>query len=323
MAKLRRFSGTPVAEGVRLEVGKYTIFAVRNEDKDISVRVRREPRMFLRACMRIPFVRGAARLIRDVFRFLDGLGESAELNPQRPVRGTEPEQVVASFLHIRSQTIATLLSGIMIIVIGIACLYAAPAGAQVLFEGAFSLSRNQLNLMVAIVRIAGLLAAVGLVGRLRVFKRLLMYKGAINKVINCYEYQGDVSIKSASHFPIQTRRSEPIFLICVLSISFLLFPLIRPCNIFLTALLRVLILLAVAAVFNEPFVALEEARPTLPVRIVRAPLDLLQHMTTLEPHPQMLEVAVCAFDAAMGKVGGKAETEVTSNDHIRVDEERD
>ena len=323
MAKLRRFSGTPVAEGVRLEVGKYTIFAVRNEEKDISVRVRREPRMFLRACMRIPFIRGIARLIRDVFRFFDGLGESAELRPQRPVRGSGPEQAVASFLHISPQTIATLLSGILIAVIGVACLYAAPAGAQVLFEGAFPLSRNGLNLLVAIVRIAGLLAAVGLIGRLRVFKRLLMYKGAINKVINCYERHGDVSIKSAARFPIHTRRSEPVFLICVLSISFLLFPLIRPCGAVLTALLRVLILLAVAAIFNEPYIALEEARPTLSVRIARTPIDLLQHMTTLEPHPQMLEVAVCAFDAAMGKVGSEAETEVTSDDHLGMDEERD
>ena len=323
MAKLRRFSATPVAEGVRLEVGKYTVFAVRNVEKDISVRVRREPRMLLRTCMRIPFIRGAARLIRDVLRFFDGLGESAELRPQRPVRGTRPERAVASFLHIRPQTIATLLSALMILVIAATCLYAAPAGAEILFENSFSLSRSALNLAVAAVRIVGLLAAVGLIGRLRVFKRLLMYKGAINKVINCYERRDDVNIQSVAQYPIHTRRSEPAFLICVLSISFLLFPLIRPYNPALTALLRVLILLAVAAVLNEPFSALEEARPTLPVRIARAPIDLLQHMTTLEPHPQMLEVAVCAFDAAMGKVGKEAETEVTSNDHFGMDEERD
>ena len=323
MAKLRRFSATPVAEGVRLEVGKYTVFAVRNEDRDISVRVRREPRVFLRACMRIPFMRGSVRLIRDVLRFFDGLGESAELRPRRPVRGTAPEQKIAAALRIRSQTIATLVSAILILAIAAVCLYAAPAGMEAFLLNHFALSRAALNLTVSIARIFGLLVAVGFVGRLRVFKRLLMYKGAINKVINCYECREDVNIENIASYPIHTRRSEPAFLICALSIAFLLFPLIKPHGLVLTAALRILVLLAVAAVLNEPFSALEEAKLTLPVRIARAPIDLLQHMTTLEPHPQMLEVAVCAFNAAMGKESVAAETEVTSNDHRGMDEARD
>ena len=80
MAKLKRFGGTPVSEGVRLEVGKYTIFAVRNSARDISVRMRREPRKLLKVCMQVPFLRGATRLIRDIMRFLDGLGEAAARN---------------------------------------------------------------------------------------------------------------------------------------------------------------------------------------------------------------------------------------------------
>ena len=72
MAKLKRFGGTPVSEGVRLEVGKYTVFAVRNANRDISVRMRREPRKLLKMCMHVPFLRGITRLIRDIVRFLDG-----------------------------------------------------------------------------------------------------------------------------------------------------------------------------------------------------------------------------------------------------------
>ena len=323
MAKLRRFSATPVAEGVRLEVGKYTVFAVRNEEKDISIRMRREPRKLLRACMRVPFIRGAARLLRDVVRFFDGLGESAELRPQRPVRGAAPERFIASILHIRPQSLATLLSAILIPIIAVICLYAAPEGAKLLFMNHFTLSRTALSLAVAGVRVAGLLIAVGCVGRLRVFKRLLMYKGAINKVINCYECRDTVTAENVADYPIHTRRSESAFLICVACISLLLFPLIRPYSLAITALLRVAVMLAVAAVLNEPFSALEEAKLTLPVRIVRAPIDLLQHMTTLEPHPQMLEVAVCAFDAAMGKAASEAETEVTPDDHFGMDQTRD
>ena len=323
MAKLRHFSATPVAEGVRLEVGKYTVFAVRNEEKDISVRMRREPRRLLRACLRIPFLRGAVRLIRDVLRFFDGLSESAELNPQRPVRGTAPEQAIASILHIRPQTIVTLISALLIPIIAAICLYAAPEGVKLLLQNHFALTSIQLGLATAAVRVAGLFAAVGIVGRLRVFRRLLMYKGAINKVINCYESHIPVTAADAVDFPICTRRSESAFLLVVLGVSLMLFPLIPHYGIAITALARILVILAVAAAINEPFAALENAKRSSIVRILRAPIDLLQHMTALEPHPQMLEVAVCAFDAAMGNAGSKAETEVTPDDNIGMDEERD
>ena len=99
MAKLKRFSGTPVSEGVRIEVGKYTVFAVRNEDKDISVRIRREPRKALRTLMRIPLLRGITRLLRDIYRFFDGMNESAELHPQKAVQGGTFTRKTAKFLH--------------------------------------------------------------------------------------------------------------------------------------------------------------------------------------------------------------------------------
>ena len=301
MAKLKRFGGTPVSEGVRLEVGKYTVFAVRNTQGDISVRMRREPRKFLRMCMRVPFLRGAIRLIRDIIRFLDGLGEAAELNPHRAVRGTKAERSVARAFSIHPQSIATLLSGLLIPIIAFGCLFAAPKGAEMFFRDYLSPTRTQLNWMVCAVRIVSVLLGIGLVCRLRVVNRLCMYKGAINKVTNCYECRDKISIENAAAYPIITRRSEPVFLMGVLILSLIGFTFIRADGILLTAVARVLIVLSVAAIFNEPYSALESADMTLPVCITRAPMDLMQHITVLDPTEQMLEVAVCAFQAALGE----------------------
>lgn len=301
MAKLRRFSGTPVSEGVRLEVGKYTVFAVRNAQKDISVRMRREPRKLLRTCMRIPFLRGVTRLLRDIIRLFDGLSESSELNPQRPVRGTRAERSIARVLKAHPQTIVSWVSAILIVLILFAGLYAAPEGAEALLQDRFTLSRPQLNGIVCAVRILGALVAIAAIGRLRVVRRLLMYKGAINKVINCYECREAISAENAARYPIHTRRSEAAFLICVMILSMIFFSWVHTSSVLLTLAIRVVILLSVAAVFNEPFSALEAADMTLPVRIARTPIDLLQHILTLEPHSQMLEVAVCAFEAVLAE----------------------
>lgn len=308
MAKRKHFGGAPVSEGVRLEVGKYTVFAVRKADKDIAVRLRREPREFLRLMMRIPFLRGATRLVRDVYRFFDGLAESAEFKPQKVVRGTAAERAVARALHVHPQSIVTLTSALAMLLIGFICLFAAPLGLEALLAST-TLTRAWVNGLVCALRAAGFLAAIGLCGRLRVFKRLLMYRCAINMTTNCYECGGRLTPENAASYPRYARRSEAAFLISVLLISLVLFSLARIDNLLLAVALRLLTILAVAAVLNEPFSALEVAELNWATRILRTPIDLFQHMTTAEPHPQMLELTVCAFKAALGELG-EADAEI-------------
>lgn len=307
MAKRKHFGGTPVSEGVRLEVGKYTVFAVRKADKDIAMRMRREPREFLRIMMRIPFLRGATRLVRDIYRFFDGLAESAEFKPQRVVRGTAAEKAVARMLRVHPQSIVTLTSAILMLLIAFICLFAAPLGAEALLETHFSLNRAWINGIVCAVRVIGFVMAITLTGQLRVFKRLLMYRCAINMVTNCYECGGKLTPENAARYPRYARRSEPAFLISVMIISLILFSLLRIDNILLSIIIRLLIIFGVAAVLNEPFSALEVAEINWATRILRAPIDLFQHMTTAEPHPQMLELTVCAFKAALGELEETAE----------------
>ena len=302
MAKRKHFSGTPVAEGVRLEVGKYTVFAVRKADKDIAVRMRREPRKFQRLSMRMPFLRGAVRYVRDIYRFLDGIAESAELRPQRVVRGTAVEQGIARFLHIHPQGIVTLTSALLMLLLAFLFLFAAPQGAEQMLEMHFSLTRAWVNGIVCGIRICSFLLFIALAGQLRVLRRLRMYRCAINMVTNCYEHRGDLTPENAARYSCYARRSEPAFVICVTAISMVLFSLVRTEALWVAVLVRLLILLGVAAIINEPFSALEEAEPGWVTRILRTPIDLIQHMTTLEPHPQMLEVAVCAFQAALGEL---------------------
>ena len=309
MAKLRRFGGTPVAEGVRLEVGKYTVFAVRNANKDISVRMRREPRILMRTLMRIPLLRGAVRLLRDLYRFFDGLSESSELHPQRVVRGTAPERGIAKLLRVHVQSVVAWVDALLMLIIAALCLYAAPLGAEAFLQNATDLTRAGINATVCAVRILSFLAAVGVACRLRLLRRMLMYRCAINKATNCYECRDELTLENAMQYPGCARRSEPAFLICVMIVSMILFACIRTEGVLLTLAVRLGILLGVAAVLNEPFSALEAAELNWATRILRAPIDLIQHMTTLEPHPQVMEVALCAFRAALGEI----DEEVTDN----------
>lgn len=302
MAKLRHFDGSPVAEGVRVEVGKYTIFAVRNTQRDIAVRQRKEPRRILRVLMHIPFARGIARLLRDIIRFFDGLAECRELLPLRPVHGTKVEQSIAAALHVPAQSVVTLISFILMPIIAFLGLYAAPIGAEEALKTYCTLSTLQLGLVMSLIRSICLLVSIWAVTHLRVFNRLLMYKGAFNKTLNCYECRDDVIPENAKQYPRCARRSEAAFLISVLIISLFAFPFIKSGGIAVYAITRLAIIFVVAAIWNEPYSALEAAELTGIVRVMRAPFDALQMMTTIEPDRRVLEVAVCAFQAALGEI---------------------
>jgi len=301
MAKLKRFSGTPVSEGVRIEVGKYTVFAVRNEDKDISVRIRREPRALLRTCMRIPLLRGITRMLRDIYRFFDGISESAELRPQKVMQGNAFERKFAKFLHVHPQSLCAFFSACLIPILAFLLLYAAPEGAEAFLFAQTALPRFWINFAVCIVRIVCLLMGIWAASNLKVCRRLSMYRSAINQVTNCYECRDEITVENALQYPRWSRRSEPAFLTGVAVCSMVLFAFLRIDNIFLAAAARVLIIFGVAAVFNEPYSALEAAKLNIFTRILRAPMDLVQHMTTIAPHPQIMEVAVSAFQAALGE----------------------
>ena len=303
MAKLKRFSGTPVSEGVRLEVGKYTVFAVRNEDRDISVRIRREPRAVLRTLMRIPLLRGITRVLRDIYRFFDGIAESAELNPQKANQGGSFARRTAKFLHAHPQSLCAFFTFCMLPVIAFLMLYIAPKGAEVLLYDLTGLTRPWINCIVCAFRILSLLAGVYLTCRLPVIKRMMMYKTAINQAVNCYESRDEISVENAMQYPRWSRRSEPAFLMCVAVCSMVVFAFLKIDNIFLAALARALVFFGVAAVLNEPFAALEAAELNIATRILRAPMDLFQHMTIVAPNAQVMEVAVSAFQAALGEDG--------------------
>ena len=67
---------SPVAEGVRFDVGSAAACAVRNRRRDITVRVWQERRLVRSFADRIPMVRGVVRLFGAVAGFFTGLNES-------------------------------------------------------------------------------------------------------------------------------------------------------------------------------------------------------------------------------------------------------
>ena len=289
----------PVAEGARFTMGSATAFAVRREEKDIALRIRRERRPLQQAMSRTPFVRGMQRLIRATFGLIDGISESAELYPQRVSRGNRLERGAGELFQFHPESLVGLLSGLAIPVLLLGLIWGLPLAVERLLLSNLALARRWTNGIMCAIRILCAWLALFLCGRLRVVKRLCMYRGAINKVLNAYEdYHRAPTLDEALDAEHIYHRSDAAFLMVVLALSFVAFACIRTFTLPVQLLVRVLTVFAVAGIINEPIQALEHLRLTHPLSALLAPYRGLERLFVMEPNDQMVEVALCAFNAA-------------------------
>ena len=293
---------SPVAEGVRFQIGSATAFAVRKENKDVALRLRREFHPARDAMARIPFLRGILRLVGGVFDFLDGVSESSQLMPQQIVRGSRFEQRFAELFRIRPTSLVAAGIGLAVLFLVVGLVGAGPWALErfLLPRLDLELPRTAINAAACVLRVLMSLICVLLVPRLRLISRFCMYRGAINQVLNApAEADGHIQREKAEKASHLSRHSDAAFAVTVLLLSVIAFALVRTFTLPVQLLVRALIVLCVAAVVNEPLRLLENAKPGGFVNFLLAFHLWLERQLTRAPHAQMVEVAVYAYNAAL------------------------
>ena len=292
---------SPVAEGVRFQIGSATAFAVRKENKDVALRLRREFHPARDAMARIPFLRGILRLVGGVFDFLDGVSESSQLMPQQIVRGSRFEQRFAELFRIRPTSLVAAGSGLAVLFLVVGLVGAGPWALErfLLPRLDLELPRTAINAAACVLRVLMGLICVLLVPRLRLISRFCMYRGAINQVLNAAGAQGGaVSQAQAEKADWLTGRNDAAFWVETLLIGMIAFSAVRTFTLPVQLVVRLFTLLAVAAVINEPLRLLERAPSRGAVRVLTAFHRWLERRLVRRPHVQMTEVAVYAYNAA-------------------------
>lgn len=291
---------SPVAEGVRFQIGTATAFAVRKESKDVALRIRREYHPARDAMERVPFVRGMLRLVLGAADFMDGVAESAQLEPQHIVKGSRFEQRFAELFRVRPTNLVAAGSALAILFLMAALVILGPWALAKYVLPQYELPRHTINAVACAFRVLGGLICAALIPRLRVVNRFCMYRGAINAVLNTApDKEGRMSRERAERASHLSRRSDAAFAVTVLLLSVIAFALVRTFTLPVQLLVRVLIVLAIAAVLNEPIRLLEDAAgDSRLARALLTPQLLLERLLVRRPHVQMVEVAVYAYNAA-------------------------
>ena len=290
---------SPVAEGVRIQIGSATAFAVRKDTKDVALRIRRERRPLRDSMERVPFVRGMVRLVGGVADFLDGVWESADLEPQQITRGRRGEQRFAELFRIRPASLVGFGSAAAAILLLVGLVLLAPWALERWTLAPADLPRAAVNAIACAARLLGGLICAALLPRLRVLNRFCMYRGALNKVLNTKPGpDGQIQRDRADKADWRARESDAAFVTATLLLSIVAFALVRTFTLPVQVLVRALTVLVIAGVLNEPVRALEALPDKHPAAWLLAPMQWLGRLFVREPHPQMVEVAVYAYNAA-------------------------
>lgn len=146
------------------------------------------------------------------------------------------------------------------------------------------------------VRILIFVLYVLLISLLKDIRRLYQYHGAEHKCINCIESGRPLTVRNVMRCSRLHRRCGTSFMLIVMFISIILFFFIRTDTVFLRIVYRLLLIPVIAGISYE-ILRLAGKSDNIVVRIISAPGMWLQKVTTREPDPDMVEVAIAAIEA--------------------------
>ncbi|MDR1092645.1 MAG: peptide chain release factor N(5)-glutamine methyltransferase [Clostridiales bacterium] len=170
------------------------------------------------------------------------------------------------------------------------------------------------NVIESGARILIFIAYLLIVSLMKDIRRTFMYHGAEHKTINCFEKGGEMTVEGVAKFSKRHNRCGTTFLFFVIIVSIVVFSAVTYLlsvwgldagtmgGKFVYALFRTGVRLAllplVAGLSYELLRLLAKGGDNIVMKILRAPGLALQGLTTREPEPAMIEVALAAFNAA-------------------------
>lgn len=278
--------GQAVLEGVMMRGTDRMAMAVRNPEGEVIVekyplRSRREEYPFLNW----PLIRGVVALIEALFLGVKTLSRSANLALGEEEEEIKPLEMIVTVLL--SLGLAVLLFVIM------------PAAVIRLLQG-FIESDFLLNLGEGLIKIAALMAYIGVLNFFPDTRRFFQNHGAEHKVLHTYEAGMELTVDNVRQFSTRHPRCGTSFIFLVVLISAILFTVLFGRPPFLLRIISHLLLLpVVAGLAYEILRAGGKKNPHFLIRIARWPGLLLQGLTTREPDADQIDVAIKALQGVL------------------------
>lgn len=288
------YGGQALIEGVMIRGRTHYAVAVRRPDGTIFVHA--EPlNSFIATSKlaRLPFIRGVFVLYDTLYLGIKALTLSAA------VAAGEQAELASTMVW------PVLISSVAI---AVAAFFMGPA-LLAHWLGALLPDPVAVNLAEGLLRLGLLIGYIAAVGRLPEIRRVFAYHGAEHQAVHAFEAGAPLRPEAASRFPTAHPRCGTAFLLTVMVIAVFAFAWLGDPPLLGRLASRVVLIPVIAAVAYEVirFGAAHFGNPVVRAVIV-SPGLWLQRLTTRQPGPDQVEVALAALKAALKADGVPAPT---------------
>lgn len=302
MARVSSVGGQAVMEGVMMKSPTGVALAVRRADGTIATRydnwtTRAQKGTF----WGLPIIRGVVTFIESLTTGMNTLTESAKLaGKDIEEEPTKFEKWLSEKLGKSVESVVIGIAVILAVALSVGLFFMLPLGiSSLIFGKAASVAGVWKSLTEGLVRLIIFIGYLLLCSRIKDVKRTFMYHGAEHKTIACYEAEEELTPENAAKHSRLHPRCGTNYLFLVMAVSILFFAAIGWNASFAVRLAMRIAFLPVVAGLSYEVLRLAARYDNWFTRIIRAPGMALQRITTKEPTPDMLEVAIAAFNLAM------------------------
>lgn len=297
--------GQAVMEGIMMKNGDRYAVGVRKADREIIVKTAESPSYIKgKKILSRPFIRGVFNFVDSLVLGMKTLTYSAsffedEEEEKEKENGKEPsalEKKLDQFLDTKKGM--DILMGVTVaisMVFAVALFMILPYFLSTLL-GKVTDSANIIAICEGFLKIAIFMAYIVLISRMKDIQRVFMYHGAEHKCINCIEHGMELNVENVMKSSREHKRCGTSFLLIVMVVSVIAHLFIRVDSKALGFVIRLLLLPVIAGISYE-FIRLAGKSENKFVALLSRPGMMLQHMTTKEPEPDMVEVAIAAVEA--------------------------
>ncbi len=272
------FGGQALIEGVMMRSRSHLVMCVRRPDGEIATISQGISSLTRRSrALGLPVVRGVVAMLEAMYWGVKGVFRSADV-------ALEEEQEEFGFTdYLLVVALVVVISSVFMVVPFVLTNY-------------LHLEGFTFSLVEALVRLAmftGYLYAISRWGEMR---RVLQYHGAEHKAINAFEAGAGLTVEEVEGYPRIHPRCGTSFLFIVVLISVVVFSLIPSYSLMLRIAYRVLLIPLLAGLSYEALRLSDRHRDSPVIRLMTVPGLAFQRLTTKEPMPDMIEVAIKALD---------------------------
>jgi len=301
--RIGQVGGEAVLEGVMMRGPEQYSVAVRRQDGSISVTtekwqsVRKKHKI-----LNIPIIRGVVGMVESFILSFKVLNISAEAFGEDP--NAEPskfEKWLDKHFGKSLMDFVMVVAGVLGVALAVGMFVLLPSVITKLINNAAGDKLGWTkNLIEGVLKIAIFVTYLKLVSLMKDIRRTFEYHGAEHKSIFCYEAGVELTPENAAKFKRFHPRCGTSFMFIVLIISILIFslPFVPWDNVWLRMLVKLPLVPVVVGVGFE-FIMLTGKHDNPLTRALAAPGKWIQHITTREPDPDQLEIAIIALKNAL------------------------